>query len=71
MHASRTLNSGADERASSSSVIGAFFYIDYAEPTEASDSGKAIITAMETKWLEDFVSLAETRSFAASPNCAM
>ncbi len=43
-----------------------FLYIDYAEPTEASDSGKAIITAMETKWLEDFVSLAETRSFSRS-----
>ncbi len=66
MHASRTLSSGTDGRASSSSIIGAFFYIDYAEPTEASDSGKAIITAMETKWLEDFVSLAETRSFSRS-----
>ena len=29
-------------------------------------SGTRIITAMETKWLEDFVSLAETRSFSRS-----
>jgi DNA-binding transcriptional LysR family regulator len=47
-------------------IIGAFNRIGYANQPQVSGCGKAIICDMETKWLEDFVSLAETRSFSRS-----
>lgn len=59
---------GAQARVASTPchIIGGFIHIDYVQVHLPSDCGKAIIAVMETKWLEDFVSLAETRSFSRS-----
>ncbi len=66
VHASRMLRASTDVCQNPPNIIEAFACADYAEHPKVSGCGKAIICSMETKWLEDFVSLAETRSFSRS-----
>ncbi len=63
---SRTLSPSTDGSENSKRIIETFAALGYAGGPRVSGYGKAIIRGMETKWLEDFVSLAETRSFSRS-----